>query len=213
MPPDIANKIAALASRRWPMRHRAERSLLSTRGFILPQLAAAISKATSLEQRDRLLRIFIQLYLRQFNWLHHGNPFMGIAFIAQPLELRDQDHGKSKWIAGVAVARTLPGFPGGLLLRTNDLIIKLNGHAIARFDTASAFHAAIQQFHPGNWLTLELVRNGKLKKVKLQLAGISSNPVAQMELLHQRNLIARHLIHKYMPPTELILPAPARLAQ
>ncbi len=202
----IAEKITALASDHWATRRKAERKLLSTPGFILPQLAAAMVKATNPEQRNRLLRICLQLYLRQFNWLHHGTSFIGIEFIAQDLELRH--HGKPEWIPAVAVVRTVAGFPGGLDLRENDLIIGINGHSLPAFDTAAAFRAQIQQFQPGTTITLLLIRNGKLINVKVQLNGVPPDRLAAQELLNQRNLLAEHLIDRYFWAQKMVLMAP-----
>ncbi|MGC8625653.1 MAG: hypothetical protein ACP5VQ_10390 [Phycisphaerae bacterium] len=199
----VTHDITLLASARWNLRRRAERRLLSAHGFILPQLAAAINMVKNLEQRDRLLRICLQLYLRQFNWLHHGTAFIGFEFIAQPLELRP--HGQPHWIPAVAVVRTVNGFPGGLYLHENDLIIGLNGHSLPAFATATALRSEIQKYQPGATVTLQLFRNGKLCKVKVRLAGIPLDPLAGQELLNQRNVIAQHLIHKYIPDKVLVL--------
>ena len=197
----VTRKVGALASDKWRTRRQAQRSLLSTKGFVLPELAAAMVKAKNPEQRNRLLRICMQLYLRQFNWLHHGSAFMGVEFITDPLELRK--HGKPYWIPAVAVIRTVPGFPGGLYLRENDLIMGINGHKIPAYNTATAFRAEIQKHHPGSKITLLLLRDGKLIKVTLQLTGIPTDPFAGQELLNQRNLIVQHLIAKYLPSKPL----------
>ncbi len=202
----VAGKITLLGSDRWRIRRRAVRSLLATHGFILPQLAAAMIKTNNPEQHDRLLRICMQLYLKQFNWLHHGNPFIGIEFITQGLELRE--HGKPHWIPAVAVVQTVAGFPGGLDLRENDLIIGLNGHRLPAFDTADAFRTDIQQYQAGSVVALLLIRNGKLRKIKVQLAGIATAPLAAREILEQRNQIAQELLAKYMPPQLLALRMP-----
>ena len=204
----VAVNVGYLASDRWKNRQRAERSLLSTKGFVLPQLAAAMVKAKNPEQRDRLLRICMQLYLRQFNWLHHGSAFIGVEFIAKPLELRRR--GIPKWIPAVAVVRTVAGFPGGLYLRENDLILGINGHTISAYNTATAFRAEIQQHQPGSVITLLLLRNGKMIKVPVRLTGIPTDPLAAQELLNQRNLIAQHLIDKYLPVKPLVLAAAPR---
>ena len=204
----VARKLGALASNNWRIRRHAQRSLLSTKGFILPQLAAAMVTTQNPEQRNRLLRICMQLYLRQFNWLHHGNAFIGVEFITDPLELRK--HGKPQWIPAVAVVRTVPGFPGGLYLRENDLILGINGHKIPAYNTARAFRAEIQKYQPGSKITLLLLRDGKLITVIVQLTGIPTDPLAGQELLNQRNLIVRHLIAKYLPSKPLILAAAQR---
>ncbi len=197
----VARTVGALASDKWRTRRHAQRSLLSTKGFVLPELAAAMVKAKNPEQRNRLLRICMQLYLRQFNWLHHGSAFMGVEFVTDPLELRK--HGKSHWIPAVAVVRTVPGFPGGLYLRENDLIMGINGHKIPAYNTATAFRAEIQKHQPGSKITLLLLRDGKLISVTLQLTGIPADPLAGQELLRQRNLIVQHLIAKYLPSKPL----------
>ncbi len=201
----VARTVGALASDKWRTRRQAQRRLLSTKGFILPQLAAAMAKTKNPEQRNRLLRICMQLYLRQFNWLHHGNAFIGVEFITDPLELRK--HGKPQWIPAVAVVRTVPGFPGGLYLRENDLIMGINGHKIPAYNTATAFRAEIQKHPPGSRITLLLLRDGKLIRVSLKLTGIPNDPLAGQELLNQRNLIVQHLIAKYLPSTFLSLTA------
>lgn len=201
----VAQNVVALASDKWQNRRQAERSLLAAKGFILPQLAAAMVKAKNPEQRDRLLRICMQLYLRQFNWLHHGSAFIGVEFIAKPMELRKR--GIPQWIPAVAVVRTVAGFPGGLYLRENDLILGINGHKIPAYNTAAAFRAEIQRHQPGSVITLLLLRNGKLIKVPVQLTGIATDPLAAQELLNQRNLIAQHLIDKYLPVRPLVLAA------
>ncbi len=202
----VARTVGALASDKWRTRRQAQRRLLSTKGFILPQLAAAMAKTKNPEQRNRLLRICMQLYLRQFNWLHHGSAFIGVEFITNPLELRT--HGKPHWIPAVAVVRTVPGFPGGLYLRENDLILGINGHKIPAYNTAAAFRAEIQKHPPGSKITLLLLRDGKLIRVTLQLTGIPTDPLAGQELLNQRNLIVQHLIAKYLPSTPMTLAAP-----
>jgi|GEM_PF-3175556 len=204
----VAGNVGSLASDQWKNRQQAERSLLSIKGFVLPQLAAAMVKAKNPEQRDRLLRICMQLYLRQFNWLHHGSAFIGVEFIAKPLELRKR--GIPQWIAAVAVVRTVAGFPGGLYLRENDLILGINGHKIPAYNTAAAFRVEIQQHQPGSVITLLLLRNGKMIKVPVPLTGIASDPLAAQELLNQRNLIAQHLIDKYLPVKPLVLAAAPR---
>ncbi len=199
----VARHIAALAADQWWIRQRAERSLLSTKDFILPQLAAAMVKAKNPEKRNRLLRICMQLYLRQFNWLHHGRSFMGMEFIARPLELRK--HGVPQWIPAVAVVRTIAGFPGGLFLHQNDLILGLNGRKIPAYNTATAFRAKIQQYPPGDTITLLLLRYGKLIKVTMQLVGIPTAPLAMQEYLQQRNIIAQHLMDQYLPVKPLLI--------
>ncbi len=204
----VAGSVGSLASDKWKNRQQAERSLLSIKGFVLPQLAAAMVKAKNPEQRDRLLRICMQLYLRQFNWLHHGSAFIGMEFIAKPLELRKR--GIPQWIPAVAVVRTVAGFPGGLYLRENDLILGINGHKIPAYNTAAAFRAEIQQHQPGSVITLLLLRNGKMIKVPVPLTGIATDPLAAQELLNQRNLIAEHLIDKYLPVKPLVLAAAPR---
>jgi hypothetical protein len=201
----VARKVTDLASDRWRKRRLAERRLLSAKGFILPQLAAAMVHAKNPEKRDRLLRICMQLYLRQFNWLHHGSAFIGVEFIADPLELRK--HGRPEWIPAVAVVRTVTGFPGGLYLRDNDLIIGINGHKIPAYNTAAAFREEIQRYQPGSKVALLLLRNGKLLNVSLRLAGIPSDPLAGQELLNQRKLISQHLIDKYLAAKPLVLAA------
>jgi hypothetical protein len=202
----VSKDITLLGSQRWRIRRRAARHLLATHGFILPQLAAAMVKANDPEQRDRLLRICMQLYLKQFNWLHHGGAFIGIEFVPQPLELRK--HGRPRWIPAVAVVQTVAGFPGGLDLRDNDLIIGVNGRGLPAFDTAGAFRITIQQHQAGSVITLLLIRNGKLKTVKVQLAGIPTNPMAANEIQNQRNVITRRLLDQYMPPQLLALRVP-----
>ncbi len=204
----VARKLGALASDSWRTRRHAQRSLLSTKGFILPQLAAAMVTTHNAEQRNRLLRICMQLYLRQFNWLHHGSAFIGVEFITNPLELRK--HGKPQWIPAVAVVHTVPGFPGGLYMRDNDLIIGINGHKIPAYNTATAFRAEIQKYQPGSKITLLLLRDGKLINVIVQLTGIPTDPLAGQELLNQRDLIVQHLIAKYLPAKPLILAAAHR---
>ena len=203
----VAKNVQSLASDKWRNRHRAERKLLSIKGFVLPQLAAAMVKAKNPEQRDRLLRICLQLYLRQFNWLHHGSAFIGVEFVAQALELRRR--GIPHWMPAVAVVRTVAGFPGGLYLHENDLVLGINGHQIPAYNTAATFREEIQRHQPGSVITLLVLRNGKLIHVPVQLAGIAADPLAAQELLNQRNIIALHLISKYLPVGPLVLaPAP-----
>ncbi len=204
----VAKNVQSLASDKWRNRRRAERNLLSIKGFVLPQLAAAMVKAKNPEQRDRLLRVCLQLYLRQFNWLHHGSAFIGVEFVAQALELRRR--GIPHWIPAVAVVRTVAGFPGGLYLHENDLVLGINGHPIPAYNTANAFREEIQRHEPGGVITLLVLRNGKLIHVPVQLTGIAADPLAAQELLSQRNVIALHLISKYLPVRPLVLAPSSR---
>ncbi|MGC8553328.1 MAG: hypothetical protein ACP5O7_10740 [Phycisphaerae bacterium] len=183
-PAAITRAIANLASPRWRTRHEAQQYLLLHSRAYLPLLLAALKHAASTEQADRLENISLQFYLSQKFPSDGPAPFIGIEFMIEPVRLKLAHHQGS--INAACVQALLPGFYAARVLSPGDLIVAVGRHWLTDTSTADDFRQLVQSHKPGAFITLTVLRGGKVLKIPVRLHGMPDNPQAQQDELNRR---------------------------
>lgn len=171
------------------VREQAEANLLADDTLDRAALGKLIQEAQSSEQRYRLIRIAEHHVMREIREQQFGGqekldeedePILrgfnvretaAIGFSYQPMLVEDNPQTQTP---AVTVTATMPGFPGHAHLRPGDLVVAVNGQTAQGIrhrelitdwmGNRIAFH------HPGDTITLTIVRNGEALDIKIVAA-------------------------------------------
>jgi len=175
--------LAALGDAEYTKRHAAMRKLLADDSLTMQQLAAAFSKAQSVEQKHRLLSLARHHLLRLARERDYPiSPNSVVQGIPGALGLTHgpvtSDELPQLKQSAVRVRRTLPGFPAHTVLEAGDLILKIAGNAIPAglsFDRISNhFGDAIRMIPAGQSVALTIQRDGQVMEVKVKLGPLDA---------------------------------------
>ncbi|NNM86671.1 MAG: PDZ domain-containing protein [Phycisphaerales bacterium] len=194
-PAAITGAIAHLASARWRTRHEAQQYLLLHGRAYLPLLLVALKHAASPEQADRLENISLQFYLSQKFPSDGPAPFIGIEFMIESVRLELAHHQGS--INAACVQELLPGFYAARVLSPGDLIVAVNRHWLTSASEANDFRQFVQSYKPGAFVTLKVLRGGKVLQIPVRLHGMPDNPQAQQDELDRRAIAAKRFVARF----------------
>ncbi len=189
--------LVALGDADFAKRHAAMRKLLADESVTPDEVAAAFAKATSVEQKHRLISIARHHLLRLARNRDFPLPARNVQGQSIPGALGlthgpviSEDLPQLKQ-SGVRVRRTLPGFPAYASLEVGDLIVGIEGNAIPAGFSAEQisrhFGDAIQLVPAGSSVVLQIHREGKTVDVKVKLA-----PHASLGGMYQPELRANY---------------------
>lgn len=167
--PNDAAILKALDAKDYFIRQQATDQLLQDKALTLGRLKHLYSRATSLEQRHRLLNVARHWLLRQAAKEAFPPPGTG----ALGLSHRALPAGAAPGLdrAAVEVLATLPGFPAYAWLHPGDLITGINGRPLTADTTAEGFRLAIQNLQDGDAISLNVHRRGKDLTVRFTLGS------------------------------------------
>ncbi|MCE9592436.1 MAG: hypothetical protein K8S99_18170 [Planctomycetes bacterium] len=160
-----------LASEDFNVRRSATHTLLADNRLTVEELAQVYRRATTPEQRNRLVEVARHHFLRREQEAlasAGGAGSMGVILTPQmPLE-----PGERPAPGSVRIAATFPGFPAYVHLEPGDTITALDDQPLdGDAEVQNRFIAAIQSRKAGSELRLTLDRNGQTVKVTMQLAA------------------------------------------
>ncbi len=170
---DDAPILAQLADTDFPTRQRATEQLLRDERLTAAAIEGLYAKASSDEQRHRLLvvarhHLVREIMRREFE--HKGRGFIGIGY--QPTTWSDRSN---RVRPAIAVTSTIPGFPGHAYLRTGDVIVGFEGHDVAgphdQVAIGQAFKRLIESKRAGDKVALTLRRDGRDVVLDVHLAS------------------------------------------
>lgn len=167
-----ADPLADLDSPSYETRQRATELLLRDDTMTLDRVAGLYARATSSEQRHRLLaaaRHHFLVALQDELFPPPGSGAIGMSH--ETVRVGD--------IAGldtpaVHVLRTLPGFPGYAWLRVDDLIVAYEGQPLPDGLASTGFTPLIEGKSRGDMIELTILRDGQRRTVRFELAGAAA---------------------------------------
>ncbi len=185
-----------LKSSRWSVRHRAQARLLRAPPADAGQIQRALQQVTTPEDRLRLTRIALQLYLEKRLEGNGPRPFLGIRFMVY----RDAPRVAGRHITAIYVAKAVRGFPAGRTLRQGDLILGINGRYFSPHMMPEDFVVLVGRFQAGTRITLNVLRGGHMRKLRLRLAGAPMGSFAIERLMAYRSELIGRYFALFAPP-------------
>ena len=176
---DDAPILAQLNDTDFATRQRATQQLLRDERLTDAAIEGLYAQASSDEQRHRLLvvarhHLVREILRREFD--HDGRGFIGIGF-----ESTTWSDESNRVRPAIAVASTIPGFPGHAYLRPGDLIVGFEGHDAADVDGPIAidqvFKRLIKSKRARQRIALTLRRDGRQVILEVPLANAAENVV------------------------------------
>ena len=170
----VGQLIDDLDAEDYERREQATTALMRRRDVEDPRIAEAIATADSPEQRHRLRRVLLHWFFRRFNPSNaprrdDQRGSIGIQ-VSNANIIRPQQHDQLEH-AALMISGRRPGFPGYALLRPGDLLVKINGHALADNYSQDDFIEYLKRFRAGQTVTFELLRHGRRRRVDLTMAS------------------------------------------
>lgn len=214
-----------LGSPDYATRERATRALLTDETRSVEALCGLFARATTPEQRVRLIDVICHHVVRQLReeaFDDRGGPAIGVshevlpaALVPRPAQAAGIGGDREAQRAGetggaVYVLATLPGFPGHAWFEPGDLIVAIDGRPLPADLTADGFQAILRQSHAGEMLGFTVVRNGERLHVRLELASAAAlarmygnNPLLKPPYLGAW-LAVRDRLADLAPPTPVL---------
>ncbi|MAE65387.1 MAG: hypothetical protein CMJ18_14035 [Phycisphaeraceae bacterium] len=172
----LAGQLEALGSEKYEARTEATVRLLADTSISEDTIVQMYARATSVEQRERLLDIARHHLLRRLRIkLSPGSEDGSIGIYPAPMPR--QALRKLRQPA-IQVRRTLPGFPAYERLQAGDLILEIDGRRLGQKangpDLSIQFVQMIKAKKAGRRIRLSILRYDQPKTVIVELAGRSA---------------------------------------
>lgn len=169
----VSHRLDQLNSPDYAIRRAATQTLMQSTDLTDTQLDELYQQAHSPEQKHRIEQIALHLCLKQ--WMaklkHSKSQAGSIGIRLHAIKPGTYPHWDK---AGIVIDSTLPGFPAHELLQSGDLIIAINNMELAanptKLDLTQVFTTLVQQQHPGNVITLKIIRQGQQQQVQFPTA-------------------------------------------
>ncbi len=209
---DVASWVRDLRSPVFKTRDSATAALLRLPPARLGEIEQALARETDDEAAARLQQVAVHLYLRGSTPMVGDVGMLGIALAIEPVQLP----GRTDQTSAVAVTELQPGFPAEEFLKAGDRLVALNNQAFPADLEVTTFREIINASPPGSLLHLTVVRNGRLLKVGVPLAGIPSNLPLVNFVDSRREALQQYVAHHPSAVAQsraeepLVLPDPQR---
>jgi C-terminal processing protease CtpA/Prc len=163
----------ALNHDEYPVREQATADLLADETLTAKRIDALFADAWSPEQRHRLVDIARHHFIRDIIRTEFGHGEQGsLGVTISPGEI-GQVAGLNQ--PGVFITRTHPGFPAYTKLKTDDLILAVNGNApgpeLTGGQLTSYLIERIKGYAAGEHVAMTIYRDGARHEVDIQLAS------------------------------------------
>jgi hypothetical protein len=172
---------AQLADRDADVRDKAQTNLMGLSSAQLPELRAVVAESVPLRPsqavvlRDIVSHVFIAGL--EYEADADRKPFLGLRWpmtLIGPLDDPADGPGDG---AGVPVVERIRGFGAYHMLRSGDLIRRIEDKPEIRLENQGVFTRAIQGFHAGDPITLTVERGGKLIQLPVRLRPLPVDAV------------------------------------
>jgi hypothetical protein len=196
----ISPLVDALRAESFAQRVNAQEALLRLPPARLNDVVAALSRETDAEAVERLTQIAAHLFLKPRTMLQtkasllglwHAEPslsMLGMKFKMDLLKLQPADPDP---VMTVMVTEMQPGFPIMQTLRNGDRIVAIGGEgfpADVPLEDSTYFRERVANLWPGGVVAMTILRDGKLLKVDVQVAGLPvDGPTSPADLVSQRD--------------------------
>ncbi|HMB96608.1 MAG TPA: S1C family serine protease [Tepidisphaeraceae bacterium] len=161
--PNIHQWFDQLGDQNPQVRDKAIENLMGLSPGDLPALQKAVEQSRPIRpsQKTALRDVVTQVFMSgvQYPVNPPGVPFLGLSG-----DSRSMDDSAS----GLVVTRRLPGFAAYRMLRDGDVINAIEEKPDEHFD-AESFKDVVKDFHPGQVITLRVLRNGNPMRIPVQL--------------------------------------------
>ncbi|HVX86582.1 MAG TPA: PDZ domain-containing protein [Phycisphaerae bacterium] len=144
---------------------------------------AAAEKETDCEAFTRLVEAAVHLHLRARTPLTGQQGVLGITLNIEPVRIGP----RAEQTASVAVMGIEPGFPAEEVLKPGDRIVAVGGQTFPLDLDVVAFRERLNLTPPGSAVHFTIVRDGKLMKADVVLAGLSNDTVLANLVDERRN--------------------------
>lgn len=168
----IKRLVTGLADNRYETREACRIELMGLKRTELGMLRDAVKMSLPLEpdQVNVLRDIVMQIYLAGDDYETEPGAFLGIS-LAGPM--REETQGLLSINRGVAVVSCVPGFCAYRMLQSGDVILSMttgDGKIVFESpDPEERFRPAVMAVGPGNTVTFEVLRQGRIISVPLTL--------------------------------------------
>jgi hypothetical protein len=132
---------------------------------------AAAEAETDSEAFARLVEVAVHLHLRARTPLTGQQAALGITLNIEPVRIGP----RAEPTASVAVMSIEPGFPAEEVLKPGDRIVAVDGQTFPLDLDVVAFRDRINLTRPGSAVHFTIVRDGKVMKADVVLAGLSND--------------------------------------
>ncbi|MBI1338387.1 MAG: hypothetical protein GC164_15705 [Phycisphaera sp.] len=173
---DSAADLSDLGSAEYSVRQSATRRMLADESLTREALRELYSRATSAEQRQRLLSIAHHVVVRD-ELAKRVQPGDKGAVGIVPIGLSKEELPELGR-AAVGVASVFEGFPAYESLEVGDILLGANGKALGNNDNAlliqQEFVELIQDTPAGGKVIFQTLRDGKVRNITVRLAPLLS---------------------------------------
>ena len=199
----ITPLVEALRSPEYFERQRATMALMRLPPKRLTDVERALEQESDSEAIARLSEVAEHLYLKPRTAIHQPSllgiwfkqpmiPLLGVRFKLEPVRLRSTDENLTM---SVLVMEVQAGFPAAQELETGDRIVGIGGKRFPITMDDNAFPAMVKQYDPGSLVNLQLMRDGKVEDVTIQMAGLEvADAIGMTAIIDQRNAAAAEFV-------------------